>query len=403
MPGLTHLVKVENTAGIETHFTEFVRRARAIHPQWTQAWLNPQRGAHPYFAADLAAALTSTARTKYLWGVPLPSRPEVIRRWNVRRALRRARTDVLMIWNRSSKMAFALDVFGADRCIHWEHGAAWEPGRERERQDYFRRVGSAIANSHAAERVLRLRWNYSGDIHVCRNALRPSLKPSAPVSKRFPTGPVKLGVAARLRPVKGIALVLHTVKVLATEGRDVELEIAGTGPELERLQALARSLGMEGRVRFLGAVRNMEGFYRSIDCLVHPPLTEAFGLVAIEAAAQGCPVVASAIDGLPEAVADGISGYTVPPSQPLSDYQALGGGSTHDMPALVYDPARDILVPPSLVDPAALAAAVARVLSNAAEFERLSHAASQHVLRSFDFDRHVGDVLGVAEASLRSH
>jgi glycosyltransferase involved in cell wall biosynthesis len=397
-----HFVKVENTAGIETHFTEFVRRARTTHPDWTQDWLNPRRAAHPYFAAELASTVTHTVRAKYAWRVRLPSRPAAIRRWHCRRALRRARTDVLMIWNRSAKTGFALDAFRADRCVHWEHGAAWEPGRERERREYFRRVGSAIANSHAAERVLRLLWEYSGDVHVCRNALRPSLKPAAAVCKSYPSGHVTLGVAARLRPVKGIALVLHAVKSLAAGGLDVELRVAGTGPELERLQGLARSLGIDGRVHFQGAVRDMGSFYRSIDCLVHPPLTEAFGLVAIEAAAMGCPVIAAAIDGLPEAVADGVSGYCLTPTMPLADYAGLGGGPTADLPALVYDPARDALVAPPFVDPVALADAVARLFASASAFEDLSRSASDYVLRRFDFDRHVDEVMTVAAASLRT-
>ena len=69
----------------------------------------------------------------------------------------------------------------------------------------------------------------------------------------------------------------------------------------------------------------MEQFYRDIDCLLHAPLTEAFGLVAIEAASLGCPVIAAAVDGLPEAVADGVSGYTVAPTLPLAEYVGLGG------------------------------------------------------------------------------
>jgi glycosyltransferase involved in cell wall biosynthesis len=394
-----HFVKVENAAGIETHFTEFVRRAVAIYPQWTHSWLNPRRDAHPFFAAELASTLTVVARTKYLWGVPLPPHPEAIRRWHFRRAFRRARADVLLIWNRSGRSAFALDAVGADRCIHWEHGAAWEPGRARERQEYFSRVGSVIANSNAAAHVLRVLWNYSGRVHVCRNALRPSLRPAGPVAKRYPPGPVRLGVVARFRPVKGIALVLHAVKLLANQQLDVEVDIAGTGPELSRLEALARSLGIAKRVRFHGAVRNMVAFYRDIDCLVHPPLTEAFGLVAIEAAAQGCPVVAAAVDGLPEAVADGVTGFCVPPTEPLADYAALGGGDTDGIPALVYDPSADRLVAPRFVAPAALAAAVARLFVDATVFERTSRAASEHVLAHFDFDRHVTDVMTAVEAS----
>jgi glycosyltransferase involved in cell wall biosynthesis len=391
-----HLVSLQQAAGVESHFTEFVAHARAARPDWTQGWLNPSRTMHPFFGARLNDALARRIDAKYWRGVKLPP---PLRAWHCRRALKRARADALVIWNRSTKVRFALDAAGDDRCIHWEHGSAWDAGRERERREYFRRVPRAIANSRASARVLELAWEYRGALRVCRNALRPSLVPSAPVAKPFPRRAIRLGVAARLYPVKGVALALHALKRLAEQGLDVELRIAGAGPELTRLERVAASLGIERRVRFLGAVRDMAAFYRDVDCLVHAPLTEAFGLVAIEAAALGCPVVAAAIDGLPEAVSDGVTGYCVAPSLPLADYAALGGA--HDgLPPLVYDPARDALVAPPLVDPAALASAVARLFAEAAAYESLSARASAHVLGAPGFARHVADVMAVVDESV---
>ena len=43
----------------------------------------------------------------------------------------------LVIWNRSAKVRYALDAVGDARCVHWEHGAAWDPGHEHDRRDYF--------------------------------------------------------------------------------------------------------------------------------------------------------------------------------------------------------------------------------------------------------------------------
>jgi glycosyltransferase involved in cell wall biosynthesis len=288
---------------------------------------------------------------------------------------------------------------GEERCIHWEHGAAWDKGHETDRRKYFGRVPRAIANSRASARVLELLWNYRGALRVCRNALRPSLVPSLPVRKRYPSGRIHIGVAARLYPVKGVALVLHAVRLLGRQGIDVELRIAGSGPERESLEGLAGGLGIASCVSFLGSVRDMQAFYRDVDCLVHPPLTEAFGLVAIEAAALGCPVIAAAVDGLPEAVADGITGYTVAPTLPLAEYAGLGGAQ-YGLPAVVYDPARDSLVATPLVDPAGLAGAVARLFSSAATFEALSARASEHVLGSPSFAQHVEDVMAVVDESV---
>jgi glycosyltransferase involved in cell wall biosynthesis len=391
-----HLVSLEQAAGVESHFTEFVIHARTARPDWSQGWLNPSRELHPFFADPLREALAQRIDAKYWHGMKVPT---PLRSARCRSALRRARTDSLVIWNRSAKLGYALDAMGEERCIHWEHGAAWDKGRETDRRNYFRRVPRAIANSRASARVLELLWDYRGALRVCRNALRPSLVPGSPVRKRYPAGRIRIGVAARLYPVKGVALVLHAVRLLGRQGIDVELRIAGSGPERERLEDLAARLGIASCVSLLGSVRDMQSFYRDVDCLVHPPLTEAFGLVAIEAAALGCPVIAAAVDGLPESVAEGITGYTVAPTLPLAEYVELGG-ALYGLPAVVYDPARDALVATPVVDPAALASAVARLFSSAATFEALSARASEHVLGAPSFAQHVEDVMAVVDESV---
>jgi glycosyltransferase involved in cell wall biosynthesis len=309
---------------------------------------------------------------------------------------------VLVIWNRTAKALFAVDAIGERRCIHWEHGAAWDAGRDAERRAYLNRVPLAIANSTAAARVLQLLWGYRGDVRVCRNALRPSLVPAAPMVKRFPRGRIKLGAVARLYPVKGLAIVLHAVAWLRRlhPSLDVELHVAGAGPELPRLRSLADGLGLAGRVTFHGAVSDMSAFYADIDCLLHTPITEAFGLVAIEAAAHGCPVLTAHVDGLPEAVAVGISGRTIEPTLALARYVELGGG-LEGLPQCVYDPGADALAEPRVVDPERLAAAVAALFDDARGFEALSARASAHVLAQPSFTAHVRDVMAVIDGFIR--
>lgn len=393
MPELTHLVSLQAPAGVELHFSAFLRRAAARHPQWTHRWLNAERGLHAEFERSLAGCLAGSAEAKYRWGIKLPAVPAWPRKLNCRRAL--AGSDLLLIWNRSSRIGYAVDAAGAERCVHWEHGAAWFGGRERERRRYLRRVPLAIANSTAAARVLQLFWDYRGPSRICPNGLRPSLAPPAPLRKDYPQGrPIRFGTVARLNPVKGVALAVHAVKRLCDGGMDAELHIAGAGQERDRLERLAERLGIAPRVRFRGRLAEMRRFYEQMDCLLHPALSEAFGLLAIEAAAHGCPVIAAGIDGLPESVADGVSGYVVATSLPLSDYPALGG-VLERLPAFVYDPYADRLVEPRLVDPAKLADAARRLFGDADAYRRLSASASRHALGQFGFDRHVDDVIDV--------
>ena len=219
--------------------------------------------------------------------------------------------------------------------------------------------------------------------------------PAAPVAKPFPTArPVRLGVAARLVPVKGIAVILRAVAELRSSGMDVELHIAGTGAERERLVALAAELGVDESVRVHGLIDDMGAFFRDIDCLLHVPLTEAFGLVTIEAGAQGCPAIVAAVDGLPEAVEQGVSGRCLEPTLSLTDYAELAGAD-YGIPARVYDPFRDELMAPKAVDPAVLADAVLNLFSESSQYERLSRSASEHVLSRRRFDRHVDEVMTV--------
>ena len=396
MPVVTHLVSLTQAAGVEAHFGEFVRHARVSHPKFAHGWLNAARDMHPFIADRVEGELAHAIRAKRAFGLPLPARPHALRTWHCRRALAAAGTDVLVIWNRTARAKFALDAMGARRCIHWEHGAAWDAGREAERRDYLKRVPLAIANSTAAARVLQLLWDYGGEVRVCRNALRPSVAPAAPRPKRFPLGrAIKLGAAARLYPVKGLAIVLHAVAALR-RSLDVELEVAGAGPERGRLVRLAERLGLRNKVRFLGAVNDMPAFYASVDCLLHTPITEAFGLVAIEAAAHGCLVIAAGVDGLAEAVADGVTGRLVAPTLPLARYVELGG-ALDGLPRCVYDPSADALREPRAVDPELLAAGVAAVFADARAFEANSAAASAHVLAQPGFTAHVRDVMAVID------
>ena len=400
MPTLTHVVSMQQPAGVEAHFAEFVSRAAARHPGWTHGWLNPARTMHPFFRERLNPVLAHSLRAKYRWGLKLPSRPARIRAWHYRRTLADVRPDLVMIWNRTAKLNPLVDAAGEDRCIHWEHGAAWDPGHEADRARYLRRIPHAIANSRASARFLQIHWDYAGDVRVCRNALRPSLMPAEPLPKTYPEdGPWRLGVAARLYPVKGVAVALLALERLRRRGADAELVIAGAGPELPRLRELGVRLGIADRVAFRGAVEDMHSLYKEIHCLVHPPLTEAFGLVAIEAAAHGAPVIAANVDGLPEAVADGVTGCTVAPSLPVPMYEELGGGKA-GLPALVYDPIGDRLRRPLAVDPEDLADAVERLFADSAAYEALSASATEHVRREYRFDDHVDDVMAVV-ASVR--
>src|SRR5690606_30807724 len=80
--------------------------------------------------------------------------------------------------------------------------------------------------------------------------------------------------------------------------------LAGSGPEDAALKALASNLGVERRVRFLGALPHhaLVDYYNAADCLVHASAREGMANVLLESLACGTPVVGSPIPGMDEIV-----------------------------------------------------------------------------------------------------
>jgi len=97
--------------------------------------------------------------------------------------------------------------------------------------------------------------------------------------------------------------------------------IIGRGSMAELLRADIARLGLEGKAWLTGQASDMPQVMNAIDCLVHPQIgTEALGLVVCEAHACGKPVIASNLDGIPEAFAAGNYGRLAPPE----DIETLG-------------------------------------------------------------------------------
>ena len=98
---------------------------------------------------------------------------------------------------------------------------------------------------------------------------------------------------------KGVHLLLKAMSIMKTQRT---LDIVGTGNMEGELKAMAKRLGLDGRVRFRGFQPNPQDWMRCAECIVVPSFwQEPYGLVAAEAASLGRKVVAFAIGGLPEA------------------------------------------------------------------------------------------------------
>ena len=129
-----------------------------------------------------------------------------------------------------------------------------------------------------------------------------------------------LGVVGALRAWKGHATLLQAFRLVLDAESRARLLVVGDGEEREALRVLARSLGIDHRVEFLGDRRDVNDLLCIIDVVALPSHNiECFPFAILEAMSRARPAVATAIGGLPELIDPGVSGLLVAPG----DHRAL--------------------------------------------------------------------------------
>lgn len=328
--------------------------------------------------------------------IKIPKRPRFVKRYLRKRILDEIAADVSISWNSLSGIELLL-VRPQTRVVYYEHGGTWLKRDDARMKERLGLVSRIVCNSHAAKRMIELKWGFVDPerMSVCLNPIVPECAPSYDPSKTLSgKGPIRLGCAGRLIPLKGFPVAIHAVAELKKRGLNCELRVAGTGRDLELLQSLGKRLGVEKEVQYLGFLPNMEAFFSDIDCLICPSIREPFGLVCAEAMAHGCPVVAGRVDGIPEVVTHLETGFCVTPTLPIEDYGKLGG-TNDDLPEYVYDPVADRIATPRLLDPMSIADSVQALVRDPTLFSRMSRKARMVAREKFDFNRYAEDLLAV--------
>ncbi|GAB4324932.1 MAG: hypothetical protein Kow0059_20800 [Candidatus Sumerlaeia bacterium] len=232
----------------------------------------------------------------------------------------------------------------------------------------LRRAALVVVNAGAiAEEIIRVNGVPRDRLRVIHNGVQVS-PPPAPGERaarrahwraRLGLAPESflIGTVANLYAYKGHRFLIEAARGAAVRFPDVHLVFAGRDEgEAEALRRRAAALGLDGRVHLPGPVADVRDFLLALDALVSPSLVEGFSNVWLEAMAAALPCVFTRVGGAGEAFRDGEECLLVPPG-----------------------------------DSAALAAALERLLTDAALRERLGAQAWAAVRERFSFDRMVED------------
>ena len=194
-------------------------------------------------------------------------------------------------------------VWAAERGVPWAYRRAWFHAISDSTRDDLVRRGVPPERIEVIYPGVDATW-YTPDATV----------PRAPQPTFLYVG--------RLKRYKGVEIALEALAVARQTRSDVTLDVAGQGDDRNRLERVARALGIGAAVRFLGFVSDDEKrrLLRQSWAVVLPSPKEGWGISNVEAAACGTPALASDSPGLRESVRHGETGFLVP----HGDVRALG-------------------------------------------------------------------------------
>lgn len=186
-----------------------------------------------------------------------------------------------------------------------------------------------IAECEASRRFLLRKLSYKpAKTMVIRNGVDLAGWPASKIDRqkrrlelRLGGSDVLVGAVGRLDRQKGFATLIEAMARL--KGSALRCAVLGDGPERERLAALIRKHELERTTWLIGEKTEIPSWLSAFDLYCLPSLWEGLPNALLEAMALGLPVVASGVDGVPEAVTDGKDGLLVPPSDPAALAKAL--------------------------------------------------------------------------------
>ncbi|MTD33318.1 glycosyltransferase [Paludibacterium denitrificans] len=220
---IVHLIDLAKVGGVESMFADFIQATPPSGLEVEHYTIVDSPELAPRFRDSVAKHSRLLASPKTLGPFKLPRRPYWMRARRRLALIRRCRPDLVIARNQFTDFRVAALKLGCP-LIYYEHGMSWYDHSPRQLAGFLPYVTGAIAVSQAARRMLELKHHLQVPIDVCLNPLPTRLLPPATAAGRtLPTNrPLRLGMAARLVPLKAVGLLILAVKKLREQGVQVE-------------------------------------------------------------------------------------------------------------------------------------------------------------------------------------
>ncbi|HEU4801117.1 MAG TPA: glycosyltransferase [Gemmatimonadales bacterium] len=194
-----------------------------------------------------------------------------------------------------------------------------------------RRSSRVLANSNEVAAMVRDDGVQPQRVAVIPNFLEADAFVPPPASevaawrsaRGIPEGAALLGIVARLAPVKNHPSLFRALASIAPRFPSLHLAVIGDGPLRSGLEAMARDLGLDDRIHFLGMVPHRPNVNHYLDLVVLSSVSEGFPNTIAEAMAAGRSVVATAVGGVSDVVLDGETGVLVAAADDTALAEAL--------------------------------------------------------------------------------
>ncbi|MGY1691481.1 glycosyltransferase [Geodermatophilus sp. SYSU D01105] len=300
--------------GAEVYLTHLLRRAGGLG--WTASLVVAEPVADRFAGCLPPDRLTVVPLARHTGAAPA-----------VRAALATQRPDVVLVnlvdpGSNAAAVAAALAVAPTAAVLHLP-GDTGDGERRAHLAGLHGRLAAVLTPASGARDQLLADLHLAADrVHVVPNGIDVPDDPAGPAGRPVP----RVGALGRLTAQKGFDVLLAAVARLRADGVPLEVVVGGEGRDGAALQAAAADL----RVTFPGFVTDVRGFLAGLDVFCLPSRREALPLALLEAMAEGLPCVATDVGDV--AVAVGSDAVVVPPEDPAALAAALA--------ALLTDPAR---------------------------------------------------------------